>query len=303
MPCLFRPRVIAVVITVVVAVGLAPAVPSPSAAAERNVDLELALGVDVSGSVDEEEGALQRKGYIEAFRDPAVIRAIRSGYHRGIAVGYYEWAGYGHNKIIVDWMLIDGEKSAHAFADALTKMPPETASRTSLSGAINFAVPWFDNNGFTGKRRVVDLSGDGPNNWGEPVTLARDKAVKQGITINGLPIVNMRPSPFGTAQVPRLDLYFQNCVIGGRSAFIEVAKDFKDFGRAIRRKLILEISGHRPPAPHRFARRQLVQLVQYVPSQHGAPGVPFDQLPRDTGQAPPCNIGEYMRDNRGYDDY
>ncbi|MEQ8196344.1 MAG: DUF1194 domain-containing protein [Rhodospirillales bacterium] len=272
------------------------------AAAEQTVDLELALGVDVSGSIDEEEAALQRKGYIEAFRHPTVIRAIQSGYHRRIAVGYYEWAGYGHNKIIVNWTLIDGEKSAQAFADALTKTPPETASRTSLSGAIDFAAPWFDNNGFDGKRRVIDLSGDGPNNWGEPVTLARDKAVKKGITINGLPIINMRPSPFGTPQLPRLDLYFRDCVIGGRSAFIEAAKDFKDFGRAIRRKLILEISGLTPKTAPKPARQARLRLAQYAPAQRTTT-MPFGQPPSPQDQAPPCNIGEYIRNNYNYDDY
>ncbi|MEL0106453.1 MAG: DUF1194 domain-containing protein [Rhodospirillaceae bacterium] len=266
---------------------------SSACAASQKVDLELALGADVSGSVDDEEAALQREGYIRAFRHPQIIRAILSGYHRRIAVGYFEWAGYGHNKIVVDWTLIDSAATAIAFAEKLTKIPPETASRTSLSGAISFAADWFDQNKFLGRRRVVDLSGDGPNNWGELVTLARDRAVAKGVTINGLPIINLKPSPYGTPQIETLDLYFRHCVIGGRSAFIEVAKDFKDFSRAIRRKLILEISGihERPRQPPgiQLAQSQLTTSVSHKP---GVPRV-----------VPPCNIGELIRMHRDDDDF
>jgi hypothetical protein len=148
------------------------------------------------------------------------------------------------------------------FAGELMKTPPETASRTSLSGAITFATSWFDNNKFEGRRKVIDLSGNGPNNWGELVTKARDRTIAQNITINGLPIINLRPSPYGMPQLQTLDLYFRHCVIGGRSAFIEIAKDFKDVGRAIRRKLILEISGR--PLP--MLQESGFQLAQFSPA-------------------------------------
>jgi hypothetical protein len=265
---------------------------SPVHATDVKVDLELALGADVSGSVDDEEAALQRQGYIKAFQHPCVIRAILSGYHRKIAVGYYEWAGYGHNKVVVDWTLIDSPQAALAFSGEFMKTPPETASRTSLSGAITFATSWFDQNKYNGRRKVVDLSGDGPNNWGELVTKARDRAIAQKITINGLPIINLRPSPYGTPQLQTLDLYFRHCVIGGRSAFIEVAKDFKDFGRAIRRKLILEISGVSPPV----MPKEILQLAQF------SPVVPVSHKPNGPRTIPPCNIGEIMRMDRD-DDY
>ena len=246
------------------------------AIAAEPVDLELALGVDVSGSVDDEEARLQRQGYIAAFRHPDVIRAIQGGFLRRIAVSYYEWAGYGHHKIIAGWTMIDGADSANAFADMLTLEPPRTASRTAIASAIGFAVDHFDGNQFEGTRRVVDISGDGPNNWGDYVAQARDKAVAAGVTINGLPIVNDRPSLRGWAPMQFLDLYYRDCVIGGPGAFIVVANTFADFATAVRRKLILEISGLAPPRPARL-------------------------MPAQARVAPPCDYGEQAWQDR--DDY
>ena len=217
------------------------------ALARVGVDLELALAVDVSGSIDAQEARLQREGYIAAFRHRDVIRAIEGGILGRIAVAYYEWAGYGHHKIIADWTQIEGAKTALAFAAKLTEEPPQTASRTAIGSAIAFAVPYFDRNDFVGTRRVVDVSGDGPNNWGLAAPLGRDIAVAAGITVNGLPIVNQRPGPSGWPTMPNLDLYYRDCVIGGPGAFLVVANSFEDFAIAIRRKLILEIAGISPP--------------------------------------------------------
>lgn len=259
------------------------------AAAATAVDLELALAVDVSGSVDEDEANLQRNGYIEAFRHPDVIHAILHGTLGRIAVVYYEWAGYGHIRIISDWTIIDSKEAALAFADSLTRIPPQTAARTAIGEAINFAVPYFDRNDIEGTRRVIDISGDGVNNWGPTAPEARDFAVAAGITINGLPIVNDRPSPFGRAQMPNLDLYYRDCVIGGPGAFIEVAGSFRDFARAVRKKLILEIAGVAPPAG------------RVVPASFGAgPIDPASRIgdrvaqavPGDDRVAPPCDFGE-----------
>lgn len=219
----------------------------PCAGAARSapvpVDLELVLAVDVSGSVDEEEGRLQRTGYVEAFRSPSVLRAVQSGRHKRIAVTYVEWAGSDWQVSVAGWRLIHDEASAGEFAALLAEKPVGSGPYTSISGAIEFSLPLFDNNGFTSERRVIDISGDGPNNSGDYVTTAREKALRAGVTINGLPIVNNRPSPWGRAPMPHLDLYYRKCVIGGRRAFLVVAKDFRSFGRAIRRKLILEIVG------------------------------------------------------------
>ena len=224
------------------------------------VDLELVLAVDVSGSVDPEEARLQRDGYIQAFLDPRVVEAIQSGFLGRIAVVYFEWAGFGYNRIVVDWTLIAGADDARAFSAALAAKPIVTARRTSISEALQFAQPLFDGNGFAARRRVIDISGDGPNNHGRLVTLSRDEIVTAGITINGLPIVNGRPGRFGRPPMPDLDLYYRDCVIGGRSAFMVVADTFTDFARAIRRKLILEIAGRTPARPfslvHRVAQRQ-----------------------------------------------
>ncbi len=212
-----------------------------------SVDLELILAIDVSGSIDEEEAMLQRQGYIAAFRHPRVVDAIRRGSIGRIAVSYYEWAGFGHIKVINDWTLIEDKESAQAFADKLGVVPPETVRRTAISDAIDFAVPYFKRNAFSGTRKVVDISGDGPNNWGRLVTHARDAAVAAGITINGLPVVNIRSNPRGTPPTPGLDLYYRNCVIGGAGAFMVVAREFVDFAGAVLKKLILEIAGAIPP--------------------------------------------------------
>jgi hypothetical protein len=257
------------------------AFPAP-AQAQTAVDLELALGIDVSRSIDAGEARLQRQGYIQAFRDPELIEAIETGILGRIAVGYYEWAGYGHADIIVDWTVIDGAASANAFADRLQQDLPLSASRTSISGAIEFAQPWFDDNGFEGTRRVIDISGDGPNNWGNLVTTARDQAVAAGITINGLPILDPGGGPFSRFNIANLDLYYRDCVIGGTGAFLVVAADFNDFARAVRRKLVLEIADLQPAPRRHFGPVRV-------------------QADRPAQISPPCNVGETMwRDRDGF---
>ena len=245
-----------------------------------SVDLELVLAVDVSGSVDEVEGRLQRMGYVNAFRSPAVLRAIQSGRRKSIAVTYMEWAGFDFQRIIVGWKRIHDGASAEAFAYLLSQAPIGVGPYTSISGAIEFALPLFENNGFTSERRTIDISGDGPNNSGDYVTNARDRAVRAGVTINGLPIVNNRPSPWGRMPMPNLDLYYRKCVIGGRRSFLVVANDFKSFGRAIRRKLILEIVG----LPGRERRQQAHDRRQ-----------PKEGPVLVSSAAPPCDAGEKRR--------
>lgn len=245
-----------------------------------SVDLELVLAVDVSGSVDEEEGKLQRMGYVNAFRSPSVLRAIQSGRHKSIAVTYMEWAGFDFQRIVVGWKRIHDGASAEEFAYLLSQAPVGVGPYTSISGAIEFALPLFENNGFSSERRTIDISGDGPNNSGDYVTNARDRAVRAGVTINGLPIVNNRPSPWGRMPMPNLDLYYRKCVIGGRRSFLVVANDFKSFGRAIRRKLILEIVG----LPGRERRQQAHDRRQ-----------PKEGPILVLRAAPPCDAGEKRR--------
>ena len=261
------PRILA---SLLVLAGLS----GPAAAdADVPVDVALILAIDVSRSIDADEALLQRQGYIQAFRDPELIRAIGSGFIGKIAVGYFEWAGADFARVVVPWTLIDGEKSAHAFADALSRHNPVPERRTSISSAVNFAAGWFAHSGFQGTRRVVDVSGDGPNNDGELVTVARDKALAAGITINGLPIMQNSRSFYSRFNIPNLDLYYRDCVIGGTGAFMEVAANFPDFARAVRRKLILEIAGRTPRRADRV-----------MPAQAG----PDARVP------PPCTIGEQI---------
>ena len=232
---------------------ISPALISPAWAAKTDqpVDLELVMAVDVSGSVDQFEARLQRKGYVDALARPEVIAAIRRGILRSIAVAYFEWSGWDHQDMVMSWTVLHDRRSVRAFAAALADSPIGFGRYTSISAAIEFAVLMFENNGFEGTRRVIDISGDGPNNSGRLVTTARALALTAGITINGLPITGNRPNRWGL-PMPDLDLYYKNCVVGGPGAFIVAAEDFKDFAVAIRRKLILEIAGVLPRKRARF---------------------------------------------------
>jgi len=223
--------------------------PAVGDAAERDVELELVLAADVSGSMDLTEVALQREGYVRAFRHPDVVDAIRSTSLGRIAVTYVEWAGTGDQRTLVGWTEISDAGSAGAFAAALEQPRVRVEEGTSISGAIAFAAGRFEGNGFRGERRIIDISGDGPNNMGGNVARARDRALAAGIVINGLPIMSERPTPSGFPLLPDLDLYYEDCVIGGSGAFIVAAEGFGDFARAIRRKLMMEIAGLTPPAP------------------------------------------------------
>ena len=224
-----------------------------SASAETEVDLALVIAVDISYSMDPEEQALQREGFVGAFRSKEVHDAIRSGALGRIAVVYGEWAATFEQRVIVPWMVIDDAESAMAFADRLAAQPTRRGPRTSVSGAIDFGVRLLAESGVTAPRRVIDISGDGANNQGRPVTPARDEAVAQGITINGLPIMLNRPSSYW--DVTELDVYYKDCVIGGPGAFIHPVRDAREFPHAIRAKIIREIADRTPLAP-------LVQFAQ-----------------------------------------
>lgn len=240
---------------VAVAVLLAGGV-DEHAHADTPVDLELVLAVDVSGSVDAEEGRLQREGYVAALTDPKVQAAIRGGPYGRIAVTYVEWAGDSFQRITVPWTLLSDRSSVEAFASSIAESPYLTAQWTSISAAIDFSARLFNDNGFEGARRVIDVSGDGVNNRGRPVQWARDEAVAAGVTINGLPILNDRPNPWGGSAPANLDGYYQDHVIGGPGAFLVPAVSFEAFADAILSKLLLEISGL-PPAPGTGGRNGL----------------------------------------------
>ena len=209
------------------------------------VDVELVLAVDVSYSMDPDEQALQREGYIAGITSREFMQALRSGQHGKVAATYFEWAGPYDQKIVVPWRLIDGPEAADAFANEIARAPYRRASRTSISGALNFAKPLFDGSGYHGFRRVVDVSGDGANNSGPFVTIARDDVLAAGITINGLPIMLKRPNSF-TMDIENLDIYYEDCVIGGPGAFVIPIREREQFKEATRTKLVLEIAGRTP---------------------------------------------------------
>lgn len=211
------------------------------------VDVQLILAVDVSRSIDEEEAKLQRQGYIDAFSDKHVIDAIMGGPVHRIAVAYVEWAGTGYQQTIIDWTLIDSPEAAQRFADKLAEAPRSAEMWTSISAGLLYCTAKFENNGFEGKRKVIDVSGDGRNNAGPDMGSVREAVLAKGIVINGLPVVNDRPN-FGRPPEKDLDAYYEQNVIGGPGSFMVVAKDFADFARAVRAKLIREISDRRPTA-------------------------------------------------------
>ncbi|MBI3506404.1 MAG: DUF1194 domain-containing protein [Proteobacteria bacterium] len=206
------------------------------------VDLELVLAIDVSYSVDAEEARLQRQGYFDALVHPRVLQAIAGGPNRAIAVAYMEWAGNFYNRIVADWAIIRDRASAEEFIARINAIPPRSASRTSISGAIDFSVRMFDDNGFEGTRKVIDVSGDGRNNQGRPAWQARDDAVAKGITINGLPITSGNTN-FGQPQEEGLVEHYRDEVIGGQGAFLVVAQGFTDFTNAVLSKLVREVAG------------------------------------------------------------
>jgi hypothetical protein len=213
--------------------------------ATPSVDVELILAVDVSYSMDMDELAIQREGYAQAIVSKEFLQALKSGPNGKVAVTYFEWAASSDQKIIIPWRVIDGPETADAVANEIMKTPIRRASRTSISGAINFAMPLFDENPYRGLRRVIDISGDGPNNNGGPVVIARDAAIEKGIVINGLPIMVKEPS-YSTMDIDNLDFYYEDCVIGGPGAFVVTIKDRDKFKEAIRTKLLLEVAGRTP---------------------------------------------------------
>jgi hypothetical protein len=216
--------------------------------AAATVDVELIIAVDVSYSMDMDELAVQREGYANAIMSREFLQALRTGPHGKVAVTYFEWAASSDQKIIIPWRVIDGPETADAVATEILKTPIRRASRTSISGAIYFAMPLFDENPYHGLRRVIDISGDGPNNNGAPIIPARDEALSKGIVINGLPIMVKEPS-YSTMDIDNLDWYYEDCVIGGPGSFVVPIKDREKFKEAIRTKLLLEVAGRMPEHP------------------------------------------------------
>ena len=254
--------------------------PRAVAAETVEVDVELVLAVDVSRSMSPRELEIQRRGYAEALVSREVVTAIRQGARGRIAATYIEWAGVGSQRIVVDWTLIDGQDAAEAFASRISAHFDPALRRTSISSGVDYAARSFEANGFESDRRVIDISGDGPNNMGRPVEDARDDALARGIVINGLPL--MTKEGLGAEwHLDDLDLYYRACVIGGPASFVIPVLTWDEFPTAVRRKLVLELAGLRPP---------LLRRANF----HVAPQPQYD-----------CFIGEkiwerYFRDWNGY---
>jgi hypothetical protein len=212
---------------------------------QRRADLELVLAVDISRSMDYEEHELQRDGYVEAFRHKDVVNALMSGPEGRIAVTYMEWAAEGATYQIIPWTMIDSAAAAHAFADRLAEEQIRSERRTSISAALFAAADLIEGNDIVAHRRVIDVSGDGPNNAGLPVEEAREYVLRREIIINGLPILLNKPgSGFGGGyDIEHLDRYYKHCVIGGQGAFIAPVYDLKHLAATIRKKLVMEIAG------------------------------------------------------------
>jgi hypothetical protein len=223
--------------------------PAAATAAEK-VDLLLVLAADVSRSVDNGKFQLQREGYAAAISDPRVLEAIRSGRYGRVGLTFIEWSGATSQRVVLDWTMIGDAETAKSFGDRLIEAPRSFADRTSISGAIEFAMGQLAHAPFESGRRTIDVSGDGTNNAGRDVAVARDEALAQGVTINGLVILSDTPLPWNpdhTNPPGGLENYYRNNVIGGPGAFVVAAQDFNAFGQAIVKKMIAEVAEAEPP--------------------------------------------------------
>lgn len=216
--------------------AMAGSLPDP----DKQLDIALILAVDVSSSMESDEQGLQREGFIEAFRSSLVHEAIASGLNGRIAVTYVEWSGVKDQRVLVPWTVIDSPAKATAFANQLTYQPIRQAGMTSISSMIDYSRKLFDELQDASVRRVIDISGDGPNNDGRSVTAARDEAVAGGVVINGLPIMFDRGA---NTDQEDLDLYYRECVIGGPGSFVLPLHDPEQFAMIIRTKIMREIAG------------------------------------------------------------
>jgi len=215
--------------------------PSQKAANSVEVDVELVMAVDISYSMDMDELALQREGYAQAVASQEFLNALKQGTHGKVALTLVEWAGIADQRVVVPWRLVEGAASAQAVSEEMARAPVRRAFRTSISGALMFSATLFENNGYRGIRRVIDVSGDGTNNQGPIVTQVRDDVLAKGIVINGLPIMLKEPQP-NSIDIKDLDIYYEDCVIGGPGAFVVPIRERDKFRDAIRTKLVLDIA-------------------------------------------------------------
>ena len=224
----------------------------PARAQEEDVDLLLVLAADISRSVDERKFRLQRGGYANAISDPRVVQAMMAGPKGRIAIMFVEWSGDGDQTVVLDWTMIASAEDAQRAADQVRTASRAFMGRTSISGAIDFAMAQLRRSPHSAPRRVIDVSGDGTNNSGRDVGMARDEAVAQGVVINGLVILSEVPlafNPMHTHPPGGLTKYFESNVIGGPSSFVVEAENFEAFGQSLISKLIKEVAAAPAPPP------------------------------------------------------
>jgi hypothetical protein len=269
-----------------------------SAPAAQQVDLKLVLATDVSGSINDEEADLQRQGTADAFADPDVIKSIQSGALGRIAVAMIDFSSPEYDKVVLDWRIIRDKKSAEDFSQAVRALPRTPGRRTSVSSALELGSTMIEASAgdIVATRRVIDVSGDGPNNDGNPMREVHERVIGQGVVVNGLPIMDDNANGY----YPDLDKYYQACVAGGRGSFVVVVRSFKDFGAAMRHKLILEISGIEPPT--KFANRPPLkrELLTKVAAGDNPLSAPQVIRPGQNEYSEHCDIagGFYGRFNR-----
>ncbi len=223
----------------------------PSMARAQTVDVAIALAADVSRSIDDEEFQLQRRGYAATVTNPQFVQAVQAGEHGAVAVWFLEWSGPDQLAVVAKWMVIHDDEGAAEFAKILLAAPRSSVGRTAIGAGIDFAVAQLEASGIAAKRRIIDVSGDGSNNSGPPVTVARDEAVARGITINGLAIINEKTGGelgtffyIHTHPPGGLPNYYRENVIGGRGAFVLQIVNFDTFAGAMTNKLLTEVSQH-----------------------------------------------------------
>ena len=222
---------------------------SPANARDIDVDLELILAVDISYSVDETEARKQRNGYVTALQSAEVVDAIRSGPHGRIAVIYVEWADSAMQRVVAPWTIIQSAADATAFAQKVHDAPFVQGHYTAIGSMMERGFALFNSNAAKGLRRVIDISGDGPQNQGANLQTARQHATQLDIVINGLPIISQSQDPWRPRVEVKIDQYYRHQVIVGPGSFVVPAHDFDDFKKAVLRKMVLEIADNTPYSP------------------------------------------------------
>jgi len=262
---------------------------APAAApAATQVDLKLVLATDVSGSINDEEAEIQRAGTADAFLDPDVIKSIQSGALGRIAVAMLDFSSPEYDKVIIDWHIIKDKASAMAFAQLVRGTPRTPGRRTSVSSALELGSTLIEASAadIVATRRVIDVSGDGPNNDGNPMREVHDRVIGQGIIVNGLPVMDDNANGY----YPGLDKYYAACVAGGRGSFVVVVHSFKDFGAAMRHKLILEISGIESPTKFAAKPAAKASLLTKIAANDAPAGQPQVLRPGPNEFSDHCDI-------------